>query len=71
MAFALERPTHAHEFLARVGGMLSTHEAENNLIFGLSDVMARHPDIYAERQFAIATDGGAVVGAALRRRPHT
>jgi uncharacterized protein len=72
MSFALERPAGVGEFLARSREWLAAHEAENNLIFGLCDVISRHPHEYAECHFVVATDGDNTtpVAAALQTPPH-
>jgi predicted GNAT family acetyltransferase len=70
MAYTLERPTHVAGFLALARELLAAREAENNLIFGLCDVIASHPEVYPECRFAVGIDGGTPVGAALQTPPH-
>ena len=71
MIFSVERPAGVGEFLARTREWLAAREAENNLIFGLCDVISRHPEEYPECLFVVATDAaGAPVAAALQTPPH-
>jgi predicted GNAT family acetyltransferase len=70
MAITLQRPTHVAGFLALARELLAAREAENNLLFGLCDVIASHPEVYPECRFAVAMDGEAAIGAALQTPPH-
>lgn len=70
MGLDVERPATVAEFLARAGDLLAAREAEHNLLFGLADVIARHPEVYPECRFVVARDAGAVAGAALQTPPH-
>ena len=62
----------ADEFLDRAGEFLAAREAEHNLILGLSGRLRDAPHTYGEEQpyFAVAEEGGRVVGAAMRTPPH-
>lgn len=70
MAVDVQRPTAVAEFVAAAGEFLATREAEHNLLFGLCDVIARHPEVYPECRFVVARDAGVVVAAALQTLPH-
>jgi predicted GNAT family acetyltransferase len=61
----------ADAFLAAAGEFLGAREAEHNLILGLSSRLRHEPLLYGEPPyFAVAEDGGRVVGAAMRTPPH-
>jgi uncharacterized protein len=72
VTLVVERPAGVGEFLARTREWLAGREAENNLIFGLCDVISRQPHEYPQCLFVVATDaaGGAPVAAALQTPPH-
>lgn len=63
--------TNAHDFFAAVSDFLQRREAENNLIFGITDGLMRHgpaPDTIP--YFAAVEQGGAIIAAALMTPPH-
>lgn len=67
----LERHPDADSFLERSGGFLLEREAEHNLILGLSSRLRVEPRLYGEdAYFASVSDGGRVVGVAMRTPPH-
>lgn len=59
-----------HDFLGAARDFLAAREAEHCLLFGLSDVIAAHPEVYADPRFWTVHDADRVVGAALRTPPH-
>lgn len=58
-------------FLSDAAGFLALREAENNLIYGVTERVRAHPDFYGREPafFAVARDGATVVGVALRTPP--
>jgi GNAT superfamily N-acetyltransferase len=69
--YRVERPTSVDEFVALAGDFLQAHEAENNLMLGLSGNLARTPGIFPNPpRFAVAlrTDG-SVAGCTLQTPP--
>jgi len=66
----LERFTSVDDFLAVAGAYLEAREAEHNLIFGLCALIRRYPELYKDPWFLAASNGGEVVGAAMRTPPH-
>jgi len=61
------------EFLAAAGGFLEEHEAENNLLFGISSAIRATPELFADEvpRFATVTDDAErTVAASLRTPPH-
>jgi predicted GNAT family acetyltransferase len=80
VAVDLRRFGSATEFLAVAGPFLAAREAEHNLIFGIcagleaeaavATPASSRPYVPADRPyFAVVSDGGRVVGAALRTPP--
>jgi uncharacterized protein len=58
-------------FLAQAGEFLAAREAQHNLILGLASRLRREPLMYGEPAYlAVASEGGRVVGVALRTPPH-
>ena len=58
-------------FLAHAGAFLGEREAEHNLILGLGSRLEREPLMYGEPPyFAVAEDGGRIVGVTMRTPPH-
>jgi predicted GNAT family acetyltransferase len=67
----LTRHQDADAFLEHAGAFLTTREAENNLILGLSSRLRNTPLMYGEPAYlAVLEDEGNVVAAALRTPPH-
>jgi uncharacterized protein len=67
----LARHADAEGFLAHAGDFLGAREAEHNLILGLSSRLQHEPLLYGEPPyFAVAEDGGRVVGVTMRTPPH-
>jgi predicted GNAT family acetyltransferase len=67
----VERFTDADSFLAAAGEFLLAREAEHNLILGLSSRLRIDPRTYGEEPyFAVAREGGEVVGLTMRTPPH-
>jgi uncharacterized protein len=67
----LIRPGSAKEFQTRAGAFLVAHEAEHNLLLGISAGLMVNPSFYpGENYFTVVEDDGAVVAAALRTPPH-
>lgn len=61
------------EFLAAAGPFLAAHEAENNLLFGISSTIRVTPDLFGDdppRFATVADDAGRIVAATLRTPPH-
>src|SRR6478735_1448343 len=60
------RPKSADEFLERAGEFLRAREAVHNLPLGLCSRLRTHPLLYGEEPyFAVAVEGGDVVGATV------
>jgi predicted GNAT family acetyltransferase len=70
MGLDVERPSTVAEFVAAAGDFLAAREAEHNLLFGLCDVIARHPEVYPECRFVVVREAGVVAAAALQTVPH-
>ena len=59
--------------MAAAGPFLGAHEAENNLLFGISSAIRVDPELFADDppQFAtVADDAGLTMAATLRTPPH-
>jgi predicted GNAT family acetyltransferase len=65
------RHADAQGFLSYAGEFLGAREAEHNLILGLSSRLQRDPLMYGEPPyFAVAEEGGRIVGVTMRTPPH-
>jgi predicted GNAT family acetyltransferase len=60
----------ARVFLERAGPLLLADEPRHNLVLGITGTLIASPDRYGEKRFWIASDGGAIVAAALRTPPY-
>ena len=68
--YRVERPADVDAFLSRASDFLIAHEAENNLILGISSSLRQTPLLYGEpARFAVVTRDDRVVGAALQTPP--
>jgi hypothetical protein len=65
----LDRYASAADFLAAAGPWLAAREAEHNLILGIAATARDNPGMYLDPWFALVTDGGSPVAAALRTPP--
>jgi hypothetical protein len=70
MTTALTWPDTIAEFLGLAGGLLAAREAEHNLILGLCHTLLHHPEVYPEARFAVVSEGGRVLAAAMQTVPH-
>ncbi|MGH2383073.1 MAG: GNAT family N-acetyltransferase [Candidatus Limnocylindria bacterium] len=73
MSLTVRHHATVEEFLAAAGRFLEAHEAENNLLFGISSTVRATPDLFADDPAHFATvvdDAGQVVAATLRTPPH-
>ncbi|MCA1571504.1 MAG: GNAT family N-acetyltransferase [Chloroflexi bacterium] len=73
MPLIVQRHELVDEFLAAAGPFLEQHEAENNLLFGISSAIRVTPELFADdppRFASVAGDGGRIVAATLRTPPH-
>jgi len=73
MPLIVQRHALVDEFLAAAGPFLEQHEAENNLLFGISSAIRVTPELFADdppRFASVADDGGRIVAATLRTPPH-
>lgn len=71
----VELPPDVETFLERAGDFLAAHEAENNLLFGISSNLRADPMMYGDPpRFAVVAEAagrpGRVVAASLRTPPH-
>ncbi|MDQ3688518.1 MAG: GNAT family N-acetyltransferase [Chloroflexota bacterium] len=73
MALTVQHHAAVDEFLAAAGAFLEEHEAENNLLFGISSAIRVTPELFADEapRFAtVADDAGRILAATLRTPPH-
>lgn len=67
----LDRVSEVDAFLAAAGAFLEAREAEHNLLFGICAHLRRDPTAYGSPPYlAVVSDGGHVVGAAIRTPPY-
>jgi uncharacterized protein len=72
MSRVVARQATVDEFLAGAGDFLVTHEAENNLLLGITSSLRANPELFGDEtpRFATVTNArGAVVAASLRTPP--
>jgi uncharacterized protein len=72
MALTLHQFDDVGAFLARAGAFLADREAEHNLLWGISNGVRDHPEMYADGTpaFGAVTDAdGRIVAATLRTPP--
>jgi len=60
----------AAAFLDRAGPMLLADEARHNLLLGIAGTLVAAPERYEDKRFWVVSDGGEVVGAAVRTPPY-
>lgn len=73
MALTVQHHAEVEAFLAAAGPFLEMHEAENNLLFGISSAVRVTPDLFRDDppRFATVTDAdGRILAATLRTPPH-
>jgi uncharacterized protein len=71
MSLTVRHHATVDEFIAEAGAFLEAHEAENNLVFGISSAIRVSPDLFGEDppRFATVTGRGGEVAAATLRTP--
>ncbi|MEO7296663.1 MAG: GNAT family N-acetyltransferase [Candidatus Limnocylindria bacterium] len=73
MALTVQHHAEVDAFLAAAGPFLEMHEAENNLLFGISSAVRVTPEHFGDdppRFATVADDAGRIVAATLRTPPH-
>ena len=73
MALIVQHHAEVGAFMVAAGPFLTEHEAENNLLFGISSAIRVTPDLFADDppRFATVTDDdGRILVATLRTPPH-
>jgi hypothetical protein len=66
----LTRFASPHDFNVRAEAFLLAHEAEHNLMLGLTASLRLNPNLYGSQPyFAVVEDAGQVIAAALMTPP--